>query len=105
MLRGGASDAESMPSYLLFLEALGGYIRTASHEQLRAEAGSMAPVLATILPELTVALGDAPMPFTYGDLGGGTVFIASAGPIGYASAVFISTADAMNTVPTSVLSI
>src|SRR6266487_3098893 len=47
-----------MPPYLPFLEALGGYIRTAPPEQLRAEAASMAPILATILPELPLRLGE-----------------------------------------------
>jgi DNA-binding CsgD family transcriptional regulator len=60
VLRGGASEAEGMPPYLPFLEALGRYIRTAPHAQLRAQAGPMAPVLATILPELTVVLGKLP---------------------------------------------
>jgi predicted ATPase/DNA-binding CsgD family transcriptional regulator len=60
VLHGGASEAEGMPPYLPFLEALGSFIRTAPHEQLCAQAGSMAPVLATILPELTVALGELP---------------------------------------------
>ena len=58
VLRGGASEAEGMPPYLPFLEALGSYIRAALPEQLREQAGSMAPVLATILPELSVALGE-----------------------------------------------
>jgi predicted ATPase/DNA-binding CsgD family transcriptional regulator len=57
VLHGGASEAEGMPPYLPFLEALGSYIRAALPEQLREQAGSMAPVLATILPELTIALG------------------------------------------------
>src|SRR5437870_749356 len=38
ILRGGASEAEGMPPYLPFLEALGGYIRTAPIEHLRALA-------------------------------------------------------------------
>src|SRR6516225_6528022 len=58
VLHGGASEAEGMPPYLPFLEALGSYIRAALPEQLREQAGSMAPVLATILPELSVALGE-----------------------------------------------
>jgi tetratricopeptide (TPR) repeat protein len=49
-----------MPPYLPFLEALGSYIRVTPPEQLRDQAGTMAPVLATILPELTVALGELP---------------------------------------------
>ena len=60
VLRGGASEAEGMPPYLPFLEALGGYIRTAPREQLRAQVGSVAPLLATILPELRGALGEVP---------------------------------------------
>src|SRR5215471_7428395 len=56
VLRGGASEAEGMPPYLPFLEALGQYIRATPPEQLREQAGSMASILATILPELTVAL-------------------------------------------------
>ena len=56
VLRGGASEAEGMPPYLAFLEALGSYIRATPHEQLRDQTGSMAPVLATIMPELTMAL-------------------------------------------------
>lgn len=57
LLRGGASDAEGMPPYLPFLEALGQHIRTASTDALRQQAGVLAPVLATILPELTERLG------------------------------------------------
>ncbi len=58
VLRGGASEAEGMPPYLPFLEALGGYIRTAPLEQLRAQADPIAPILATILPELPMRLGE-----------------------------------------------
>lgn len=60
VLRGDASEAEGMPPYLPFLEALGSYIRTAPHEHLRAQAGPVAPILATILPELTVILEELP---------------------------------------------
>jgi DNA-binding CsgD family transcriptional regulator len=60
VLHGGASEAEGMPPYLAFLEALGSYIRATPPEQLRDQAGSMAPVLATIMPELTMALGELP---------------------------------------------
>lgn len=63
VLRGGASEAEGMPPYLPFLEALGGYIRTAPREQLRIHAGPMAPILATILPELTLVLGELPLSY------------------------------------------
>src|SRR5437763_14515535 len=58
VLRGGASEAEGMPPYLPFLEALGGYIRTAPLEQLRAQADPITPILATILPELPLRLGE-----------------------------------------------
>src|SRR6266702_3838902 len=58
VLRGGASEAEGMPPYLPFLEALGGYIRTAPLEQLRIQADPIAPILATILPELPLRLGE-----------------------------------------------
>src|SRR5947209_11157315 len=58
VLRGGASAAEAMPPYLPFLEALGSYIRTAPIEQLRTQADSIAPILATILPELPLRLGE-----------------------------------------------
>jgi predicted ATPase/DNA-binding CsgD family transcriptional regulator len=58
VLRGEASEAEGMPPYLPFLQALGSYIRATPPEQLREQAGSIAPVLATILPELSVALGE-----------------------------------------------
>lgn len=60
VLRGGAFDAEGMPSYLPFLEALGSYIRTAPIDVLRAQLGALAPILATILPELTMRLGEIP---------------------------------------------
>src|SRR5947209_11709293 len=48
VLRGGASEAEGMPPYLPFLEALGQYIRAAASDQLRAAGGALASVLATI---------------------------------------------------------
>ncbi len=58
VLRGGAFQAEGMPPYQPFLEALGSYIRTAPPAHLRETAGPTASVLATILPELTVVLGE-----------------------------------------------
>jgi DNA-binding CsgD family transcriptional regulator len=60
VLRGGASEAEGMPPYLPFLEALGGYIRTCQPDRLRAQVGGGAAALQTILPELAQHLGPAP---------------------------------------------
>jgi len=60
VLRGGASEAEGMPPYLPFLEALGKHIRAATPDEVRAQAGAMASVLATILPELSLCLGELP---------------------------------------------
>jgi DNA-binding CsgD family transcriptional regulator len=58
VLRGGASEAEGMPPYLPFLEALGQHIHTTTPELLRQQSGALAAVLATILPELSFYLGD-----------------------------------------------
>jgi ATP/maltotriose-dependent transcriptional regulator MalT len=60
VLRGGTSDAEGMPPYLPLLEALGQHIRVAPAEVLRRQADALAPVLATVLPDLAVRLGDLP---------------------------------------------
>jgi DNA-binding CsgD family transcriptional regulator/tetratricopeptide (TPR) repeat protein len=60
VLRGGASEAEGMPPYLSFLEALGQHIRSATPDELREQTGAMASVLATILPELSLCLGELP---------------------------------------------
>jgi DNA-binding CsgD family transcriptional regulator/tetratricopeptide (TPR) repeat protein len=60
VLRGGASEAEGMPPYLPFLEALGRHIRAATPETLRAQTGPLAPILATIFPELGQYLGELP---------------------------------------------
>src|SRR5579885_91986 len=58
VLGGGASEAEGMPPYLPFLEALGEHIRTTTLDEMRAQSGEIAPVLATILPELSLRLGN-----------------------------------------------
>jgi predicted ATPase/DNA-binding CsgD family transcriptional regulator len=60
VLWGGASNAEGMPPYLPFLEALGRHIRAAPPEALREQAGALAPILATLLPELALRLGELP---------------------------------------------
>jgi len=60
VLQGGASEAEGMPPYLPFVEALGRYIQTASLDLLRAQIASTSQVLATLLPELITRLGELP---------------------------------------------
>lgn len=60
VLRGAAFDAEGMPPYLPFLEALGGYARQTAPETLRAQVGEQAAVLAELLPELPARLGEMP---------------------------------------------
>lgn len=60
ILRGHASEAEGMPPYLPFLEALGPYIRTAPLDQLYDQAAFAPETLASILPELTIRLGRLP---------------------------------------------
>lgn len=60
VLRGGASEAEGMPPYLPFLQALGRYIRAADLAELRAQAGAAAGPLSALLPELSERLGDLP---------------------------------------------
>jgi predicted ATPase/DNA-binding NarL/FixJ family response regulator len=63
VLRGGASEAEGMPPYLPFLEALGQHIRTATPHSVREQAGALASVLATILPEFPLPLGELPVSY------------------------------------------
>jgi predicted ATPase/DNA-binding CsgD family transcriptional regulator len=60
VLRGGASEAEGMPPYLPFLEALGQHIRATAPDALHQQTGAMASVLTTILPELSVRLVSLP---------------------------------------------
>ena len=48
---GVALDAEGMPPYLRFLEALRQHVRSASSANLDEQAGEFARVLATILPD------------------------------------------------------
>ena len=62
VLRGGASEAEGMPPYLPFLEALGRYIQEAPLDRLREEVAAASPVLISILPELIVRLGELATP-------------------------------------------
>jgi DNA-binding CsgD family transcriptional regulator len=60
VLRGGAVDAEGMPPYLIFLEALGTYIRAAPRDLLRIQAGAGARILTSILPEVELKLVHLP---------------------------------------------
>jgi DNA-binding CsgD family transcriptional regulator len=60
VLRGGASTAQGMPPYLPFLEALGRQIEQAPQDSLAEQVGTFAAVLATLLPELTIRLGEPP---------------------------------------------
>ncbi|HET7034437.1 MAG TPA: AAA family ATPase [Thermomicrobiaceae bacterium] len=63
VLRGGAFEAEGMPPYLPFLEALGQYIRAAPLDLLRAQTSTWAPALAAIFPELGLRLGEIPQQY------------------------------------------
>ena len=62
VLCGGASEAEGMPPFLPFLEALGRYIQVTSVDQLHEQVAVASPLLASILPELLTRLGDLPVP-------------------------------------------
>src|SRR5258708_18579789 len=58
VLRGGNSEAEGMPPYLPFLEALGQHIQITPLDDLREQVAAAPQVLASLFPELTVRLGD-----------------------------------------------
>jgi predicted ATPase len=57
VLRGGASQAEGMPPYLPFLEALGAYITALPTDMLHHQIGTQAASLATLFPEIPARLG------------------------------------------------
>src|SRR5437588_7375118 len=61
-LRGGNSDAEGMPPYLPFFEALGQYIQITPLDHLREQVAAAPQVLASLFPDLTVRLGDRGVP-------------------------------------------
>jgi DNA-binding CsgD family transcriptional regulator len=63
VLQGGASDADGMPPYLPFLEALGKYIRVTCPDYLRAQVAHAPHMLASILPELATHVDDLSMPY------------------------------------------
>ena len=62
VLRGSASEAEGMPPFLPFLEALGRYIRVTPQDQLRTQVATVPQTLASLLPELAVYLHDLHAP-------------------------------------------
>lgn len=57
-LRGSAVDAEGMPPYLPFIEALGRHIRVTPPDRLRDQIGSAGEILAALWPTLPARLGD-----------------------------------------------
>jgi predicted ATPase len=63
VLQGGASEADGMPPYLPFLEALGKYIRMTSPDHLRTQVAHVPHTLSSILPELAVYVDDLSMPY------------------------------------------
>jgi predicted ATPase len=60
VLRTGASQAEGMPPYLPFLQALGEYMAALPNDQLRAQLGPHAATLATLFPEIPERIGPLP---------------------------------------------
>jgi DNA-binding CsgD family transcriptional regulator len=64
VLRGGNSEAEGMPPYLPFLEALGQHIQITPLDSLCEQVAAAPQVLASLFPELTVRLGDLAVPST-----------------------------------------
>ena len=62
VLRGDSSESEGMPPFLPFLEALGSYIQHTPRDQLHEQIGFVLPLLARLLPEVTIRLGVQPEP-------------------------------------------
>jgi hypothetical protein len=60
VLRGGALEAEGMPPYRPFLEALGAYVRRSPRDVLQAQLGAGARLVAGILPEIELKLARVP---------------------------------------------
>src|SRR6266705_765772 len=65
VLRGRASEAEGMPPFLPFVEALGRHIRMTQEEQLCRQVAAAPEVLASLLPELAVCLRERPVPLPF----------------------------------------
>ena len=61
VLRGAASQAEGMPPYLPFVEALGEYAASAPADVLREQLVPPATSLATLLPEIPARIGPVPL--------------------------------------------
>jgi DNA-binding NarL/FixJ family response regulator len=57
VLRGRAYELEGVPPYVLFVEALRGYVRACPPEELAAQLGDTAAVVARVLPEVADRLG------------------------------------------------
>jgi predicted ATPase len=62
VLRGGSSQAQGMPPYLPFLEALGAYVAAAPVEALREDVGAGAANVVRLLPEVSARLGEVQPP-------------------------------------------
>jgi len=62
VLHGNASEAEGMPPFLPFLEALGRYIRATPQDQIRTQVATLPQMLVSLLPELAVYLPDLHIP-------------------------------------------
>jgi predicted ATPase len=60
VLRGGSSQAEGMPPYLPFLEALGRYVQDCPVGQLETQSAATSQSLVALLPELATRLGNLP---------------------------------------------
>jgi predicted ATPase len=60
VLRGGALEAEGMPPYLPFLEALGAYVRASQPDVLQGQLGVGSQLLAGLLPEIELKLHRLP---------------------------------------------
>ena len=65
VLRGQASEAEGMPPFLPFVEALGQHIRMTQEDQLCRQVATAPEVLASLLPELAVCLHERPVPLPF----------------------------------------
>ena len=62
ILHGRASEAEGMPPFLPFLEAIGRYIRMVPQDELGTQVAAVPQILASLLPELADHLIDLRIP-------------------------------------------